>query len=137
MRRLEFSRPGRTATGKARNAGEAAQQLSHLTRERMRIGQERKALLGRVQKIDARLVALAALEEKLLPMMRKETAAKTAPPSPDPPSAAPLPVAPPLPAVPALQAPPLQAPPLQTPAAPPVRRPTVLPVGMSEVTLRY
>jgi hypothetical protein len=120
MRRIEFTRPARTSTGRARNAGEAAQQLAHVTRERIRIRQERTALGGRIQKIDARLEALTALEDKLLPMMRQEAdRAKTALPPQQ--SVSP---APPLPAVPPL-------------SAPAVRPPTALPVGMSEVTLQY
>ena len=127
MRHVEFTRPARTATGRARNAGEAAQQLAHLTRERLRIGQERKALVARIQKIDDRLGAIAAFEEKLLPMVRKEAdrarGAQTPPP--------PRPPAPPLPAAP--PSPQLSA----APPAPPVRRHAVLPIGMSEVTLQY
>jgi hypothetical protein len=110
MRRLEYTRPARTSTGRARNAGEAAQQLAHITRERLRVGQERKALLGRIAKIDARLEALAALETRLLPMMHKEADRARA-------------------ALPA-QAPP----PIATPLSP---AQTNLPIGMSEVTLQY
>lgn len=123
MRRLESTRPARTSIGRARNAGEAAQQLAHITRERLRMGQERKALLGRVQKIDTRLESLAALEDKLLPMMRKEAdRAKAALPPQGPPLPAP-PIAPPLP--------------VATLSAPPAGPQTVLPIGMSEVTLQY
>jgi hypothetical protein len=118
MRRLECARPARTATGHARNAGEAVQQLAHLARERQRFTQERHALIRRVRKIDARLEALVALEVKLLPMMRQAAGrTNTALPPPAPPSPAPTgPVSPP---------------------APLVRRQTVLPIGLSEVTLRY
>ena len=114
MRRLESTRPSRTLTGQARNAGEAAQQLAHVTRERLRIGQERQALGRRIQKIDARLVALARLEEKLLPMMSKEAArAKAALPAPAPPPAAP------------------------PPSAPPAKPQVAWPIGLNEVTLQY
>lgn len=127
MRHVEFTRPARTATGRARNAGEAAQQLAHLTRERLRLGQERKALVARIQKIDQRLQAIVALEDKLLPMLRKVAdrvkGAQAAPP--------PRPPAPPLPAAP--PAPQRSA----APPTPPIRRATVLPLGMSEVTLQY
>ena len=115
MRRLEVTRPSRTATGKARNAGEAAQQLAHITRERLRIGQERRALLRRIQKIDARFVALSALEDTLVPMIRQEAdRARTVR----------------LPAVPA-------APVAAAMAAPPPIAPSLLPVGTREATLQY
>ena len=127
MRQLQFSRPARTVTGKARNAGEAAQQLAHITRERLRLGQERKALVGRIQKIDARLVALTALEDQLLPMMRKEAdRAKGALMPPLQPHATPVSAA-------SSRAPHASA----APPSPPVRRPTALPLGMTEVTLQY
>jgi hypothetical protein len=157
MRHLEFSRPARTATGKARNAGEAAQQLAHVTRERLRLGQERKALLARIQKIDGRLGVLSALEDKLVPMVRKEAdRAKGAqsplqPPSPAPPIPAAAPPArqistAPLAARQVSAAPPARqvsaAPPpaprvSAAPSVPPVRRATVLPIGLTEVTLQY
>jgi hypothetical protein len=118
MKRLEYTRPVRTSTGRARNAGEAAQQLAHVTRERLRITQERTALVRRIQKIDGRLEALTVLEDKLLPMMSQEAArAKAALPIPEPPQSAPL-----------------AAPP---PAAPPAKPQSPLPFGMSEVTLQY
>jgi hypothetical protein len=150
MRHLEITRPARTATGRARNAGEAAQHLAHITRERLRLGQERKALVARIQKIDARLVALSALEDRLLPMMRKEAdRAKGAQTPPQPPApSAPLTRAA-VPPAPARQAVPPPVPPRQVasppapaqrtapPPAPPVRRTAALPVGLSEVTLQY
>ena len=109
MRRLECARPSRTTTGQARNAGEAVQQLAHIARERQRLGQEREALMRRIRKIDARREAIAALEGKLLPMMRQavEHAKALAGPSPESP-----------------------------PPAPPARRPA-LTVGTSPVTLQY
>jgi len=116
MRRLECARPARTATGHARNAGEAVQQLAHLARERQRFGQERRALIRRIHKIDARLDAIATLESKLLPMLRPEASRTNTPPPPESPSPAPA----------------------QTVApAPPIRRPAALPIGLSEVTLQY
>jgi hypothetical protein len=121
MRRLECARPARTATGHARNAGEAVQQLAQLARERQRFGQERHVLIRRIHRIDARLEAMATLEGKLLPMMRQEAGrTNTAPAQPAPPS----------PATTRTMVPP-------APPAPSVRRPTVLPNGLSEVTLQY
>ena len=80
MRRLEISRPLRTTvTARARNAGEAVQQLAHLSRERHRLGQERIAVMRRIRKIDARLEAIAATEGKLLPMIQVEAAPPPAP----------------------------------------------------------
>jgi hypothetical protein len=80
MRRLEISRPLRTTiTARARNAGEAVQQLAHLSRERQRLGQERIAVMRRIRKIDARLEAIAATEGKLLPMIQVEATAQPAP----------------------------------------------------------
>jgi hypothetical protein len=81
MRRLECARPMRTATGQARNAGEAVQQLAHIARERQRLGQERKALLRRTRKIEARLASITALESRLMPLLRQQMeGGKTAPP---------------------------------------------------------
>src|SRR5262245_35181653 len=102
MRRLECARPARTATGQARNAGEAVQQLAHIARERQRLGQERKALVRRMHKVDGRLDAMSALESKLMPMMQQEVdrakAAAAGPPDPPPPAAVvAAPVAPPPP----------------------------------------
>ena len=84
MRRLECARPARTTICQARNAGEAVQQLAHVARERQRLGQERKALMRRIRKIDARLRAITAVEQKLLPLMRHEADSHTG-------TAAPLP----------------------------------------------
>jgi hypothetical protein len=126
MRRLEFARPVRTSTGHARNAGEAVQQLAHLARERQRYGQERQSLIRRIRKIDARLEIMSTLEARLLPMMRQEA---------DRAKEVPVPVPVPVPA--AAAAPTRPAPPIVA-AAPKVVRPrTVLPMGLSEVTLRY
>jgi hypothetical protein len=120
MRRLEFARPARTSTGHARNAGEAVQQLAHLARERQRYGQEREALIRRIRKIDARLEIMSTLEARLMPMMRHEAERAKAVPVP-----VPVPVS--------AQA----APPPVTAAPQPARRRTVLPMGLSEVTLQY
>ena len=117
MRRLECARPARTATGQARNAGEAVQQLAHIARERQRLGQERKAIVRRMHKIDARLEAMTTLEDKLMPMMRQDAERAKA-------AALPTPTPAPAPA-------PTPAPP------PPPRRRSVLPIGLSQVTLHY
>ena len=108
MRRLDCARPVRTATGQARNAGEAVQQLAHIARERKRLAQERTAIMRRIRKIDSRLEAMTSLEGKLLPMMRKE-----GPPA----NAAPTPTS-------------------ETPRPAPPRR-IVLPLGISQSTLQY
>lgn len=117
MRRLECARPARTAIGQARNAGEAVQQLAHLSRERQRVAQERVSLIRRIRKLDARLVSMTALESKLLPMIRQEAGRSTAAPSP--------------------QSPPPAAAVAPAPPAAPVRRHAALPIGLSEVTLQY
>jgi hypothetical protein len=109
MRRLEFARPPRTATGHARNAGEAVQQLAHVARERQRLAQERKSLVRRILKIDARLEAITATEGKLMPMIQVEAQR----PKDSPPTSAPA------------------------PPPPPPKRQTPLPLGLSEVTLQY
>ena len=72
MRRIECARPPRTALGQARNAGEAVQQLAHLARERQRLTQERRTVMRRIRRIDARLQAIASTEDRLLPMLQTD-----------------------------------------------------------------
>ena len=119
MRRLECARPPRTAIGHARNAGEAVQQLAHLARERQRLTQERRAVMRRIRKIDARLQAISGLENKLMPMIQGEPArtAERVPSAPAPRAAA----------APAPKAAPAVAP----------KRHVSVPPGLGEVTLQY
>jgi hypothetical protein len=70
MRRLEYERRIRTAPGHARNAAEAVMFLAAVARERHRLGQEQRSLVKRMQRIEARLTAIAATETKLVPMIQ-------------------------------------------------------------------
>jgi hypothetical protein len=70
MRRLEYERRIRTAPGHARNAAEAVMYLAQVARERHRLGQEQRTLVKRMQRIEARLTAIAATETKLAPMIQ-------------------------------------------------------------------
>jgi hypothetical protein len=60
MKRLEYSRRVRTAPGHARNAADALLQRLQVTFERQRLEQERMALVRRVRRIEARLLAIGA-----------------------------------------------------------------------------
>jgi hypothetical protein len=60
MKRLEYSRRVRTTPGHARNAAGALLQRLQVTFERQRLEQERIALVRRVQRIEARLLAIGA-----------------------------------------------------------------------------
>jgi hypothetical protein len=80
-RRLEFTRPARAVPNQARNAAEAVMYLAHVTRERRRLEQERVSLERRIRRITARLVAIASIETRLVPMIQ--------PAPPRPPAAAP------------------------------------------------
>lgn len=92
MRRLEYARRIRGATGRARNAAEAVMFLANIARERHRLDQERKTLEGRIRRIEARLTAISATETKLVPRLRFDVppaaAAPAAPPPTTPRSAA-------------------------------------------------
>jgi len=70
MKRLEYERRIRTAPGHARNAAEAVMCLAQVARERHRLGQEQRTLAKRMQRIEARLTAIAATETKLVPMIQ-------------------------------------------------------------------
>lgn len=72
MKRLEYARRVRTFTGHGRTAGDFVNQLAHMSRERHRLDQERKTLMRRIRRIDARLEAIAATEAKLLPRIQQE-----------------------------------------------------------------
>jgi hypothetical protein len=60
MKRLEYSRRVRTASGHARNAADVLLQRLQVTFERQRLEQERIALVRRVRRIEARLIAIGA-----------------------------------------------------------------------------
>jgi hypothetical protein len=60
VRRLEYPRRIRTARGRARNEADALLQRLQVTFERQRLEQERIALVRRVRRIEARLVAIGA-----------------------------------------------------------------------------
>ena len=70
MKRLEYERRIRTAPGHARNAAEAVMFLAQVARERHRLGQEQRSLVKRMQRIQARLSAIAETETKLVPMLQ-------------------------------------------------------------------
>lgn len=79
MRRLEYERRTRTVPGHARNAAEAVMCLAQVARERHRLGQERRTLAKRIQRIEARLTAIAATETKLVPLIQAEHAPAAVP----------------------------------------------------------
>lgn len=70
MKRLEYERRIRTAPGHARTAAEAVMCLAQVARERHRLGQEQRTLAKRMQRIEARLSAIAATETRLVPMIQ-------------------------------------------------------------------
>ena len=72
MKRLEYERRIRTTPGHAKNAAEAVMCLAQVARERHRLGQERRSLAKRMQRIEARLTAIAATETKLVPFLRTD-----------------------------------------------------------------
>jgi hypothetical protein len=74
MKRLEFTRPGRNAVFHPRTSGEAVTHLAQMTRERQRLQQERKTLMRRVRRLDARLKVIAATEARLVPMIQIQRA---------------------------------------------------------------
>jgi hypothetical protein len=79
MKRLDYTRPIRSAPGRARNAAEAVMVLASVARERHRLQQERRSLAKRMHRIDARLTAIAGTETRLVPTIQVPAPAREAP----------------------------------------------------------
>jgi hypothetical protein len=110
MKRLEIVRRFRSVrgvAGQARNAAEAVMVLAHVARERHRLEQERRSLGKRLTRIDARLTEIAGTEMRLVPTIQA------------------------MPYRPADSEPPA------VPIAVPVRARSLLPAGVTQVTLQY
>ena len=110
MKRLESIRRFRSVrgvAGQARNAAEAVMVLAHVARERHRLEQERRSLGKRLTRIDARLTEIAGTEMRLVPTLQAMPQRPEAEPSPS--MTLPL----------------------------PVRPRTLLPAGVTQVTLQY
>ena len=122
MRRLEYARRVRSAPGRARNSAEAVMVLAGVARERHRLRQERRSLERRLARLDARLAVLSETETRLAPAIQAAAA---------PAAAAPAAAAP---GTPSKAAPPAPVAPAATPE--PALR-VALPVGVTEVMLRY
>jgi len=72
MKRLEYERPVRTVPTFGRRTADPAMVLAQVARERRRLGEEQRALVKRIKRIEARLTAIAAAETKLVPLIRHE-----------------------------------------------------------------
>ena len=79
MKRLEYTRSIRSVPGHARNAAEAVMVLAHVARERHRLEQERRSLAKRLIRIDARLIAIAGTETRLVPAIQVPAPMRHAP----------------------------------------------------------
>jgi hypothetical protein len=69
MKRLEYCRKVRSAQARTKSPTQAVLVLSHFTRERQRLQQERVALEKRIQRIEARLGEITGSETRLLPVV--------------------------------------------------------------------
>jgi hypothetical protein len=78
MRRLEFARLTRTVPTVGRRTADPAMILAQVARERRRLGEEQRALVKRMKRIEARLTAIAAAETKLVPMITVDHAGRAA-----------------------------------------------------------
>jgi hypothetical protein len=72
MKRLDYERRMRTVPTYGRRTADPAMLLAQVTRERKRLGEEQRALIKRMRRIEARLTAIAAAETRLVPMIQLE-----------------------------------------------------------------
>ena len=70
MKRLEYERRIRAVPTFGRRTADPAMVLAQVARERRRLGEEQRSLAKRMKRIEARLLAIAAAETRLVPMIR-------------------------------------------------------------------